>query len=114
MAEKKAKKTAEQTAEKMIRKTAERTTSKTAETTKKTVEKTNSTPSTGGEAAPRGDSSDEPVPKKQHTTKSNIEEDLCCMCFGLYPDDVIEQPGKDWVQYVWSLAARRLFRGSPG
>ena len=67
-------------------------------TTRKTVEKTNSTPNIGGEAGPSSESSDEPVPKKRRITNSDIEEDLCCMCFGSYSDDVIEQSGKDWIQ----------------
>ena len=95
MAEKKAKKVAEKTTSKA----ADKTTRKTAEkTTRKTVEKTNSTPNIGGEAGPSSESSDEPVPKKRCMTNSDIEEDLCCMCFGSYSDDVIEQSGKDWIQ----------------
>ena len=33
-------------------------------------------------------------------TNSNIGEDLFCMCFGSYSDDVIEQSGKDWIRCV--------------
>ena len=118
MAEKKAKKVVEKTtrkaaekttrkaAEKTTRKAAKKTTRKAAEkTTRKGAEKTNSTPNIGGEAGPSSELSDEPVPKKRHMTNSDIEEELCCMCFGSYSDDVLEQSGKDW---IWCACGRWL------
>ena len=80
-----AEKTTRKAAEKTTRKTAEKTTIKTTEkTTRKTVQKTNSTPNIGREAGPSSESSDEPVPKKRCMTNSDIEDDLCCMCFSSY------------------------------
>ena len=112
-AEKKAKKVVEKTtrkaAEKTTRKAAEKTTRKAADrkaaekTTRKAVEKTNFTPNIG-EAGPSSESSDEPVPKKRRMTNSDIEEELCCMCFGSY-SDVLEQSGKDW---IWCACGRWL------
>lgn len=49
------------------------------------------------------EASDEPVPKKlfrevnpTNCLQSDVDEELCCMCFGSYSVDVIECSGRDW------------------
>jgi len=93
MAEKKAKKAAEKE-----RKAAERA-------AKKHPRKAGGTTKN-----PTAEATDGPPQKKQRrevcpmndVDSEGIDEDMCCICFGTYTDDVREQSGRDWIKCACS------------
>lgn len=93
-----------------VKEMAEKKTKKAAEKERKAAErvaKKHQRKVGGANKNPTAEATDEPPQKKKHRevcprNDVDSDEDMCCICFGTYTDDVREQSGRDWIKCACS------------